>query len=88
MQSTVVATLISKLGSCSTNGLGNSSDASELLSCLIGALQSELAQAVPSAQVSQCLRGLYYSCHNESVRAAMRQEEWSALFWNIADSPR
>lgn len=90
VQSTAIAALVSKLGasaSC-TNGTGKNSDAGELLSSLLGALHSELAQAAPSAQVSQCLRGLYYSCHNASVRTAMRKEEWSALFWNIADSPR
>lgn len=91
-QSTVIAVLISKLAaaasaSSSANDEG-SVTASELLGSLLALLYSELAHAVPSSQVSQCLRGLYNSCHNMVVRAAIREEEWSALFWKIADTPR
>ena len=45
-----------------------------------------MARAKPSGQMSQCLRGLYNSCHNKTVRATMREEKWSELFWKIADS--
>lgn len=78
-QSTLVAALLSKLAAspnCDAN----------ILADLIDALHTELTKADPTGQVIQCLQGLYNSCHNPTVRSALREAKWSALFWSLVES--
>jgi hypothetical protein len=77
VQGTLIAALVAKLATSPTAE-------PSFVESFVHMLYSEMATSGPTSQIQRILRGLYFSCHSQVVRAALC--EWEGYFWAITEN--